>query len=237
MLFASNVRDAATVERFSRPQNPSPRLAPKPMRPRSPITARRGWLAGAGLLWAGCVVAGFATLARYEHAPGDAGSSPLGWPEACRLQPAGERPQLLLFLHPRCPCSQATVSEFARLVAKQDAVAAVTVVFSLPADADGAWRGGRLWRAASKIPDARCVADPGGVISRQFGAETSGFVTVYGPRGKLRFAGGITGSRGHEGANPGAESALLAIGQELEPRRNAVFGCRLCVPCTEKDAT
>jgi hypothetical protein len=69
--------------------------------------------------------------------------------------------------------------------------------------------------------------DDGGAIARSFGALTSGEVLLYDARGALRFAGGITAARGHEGDSEGRDALEASIRGATGQARAAVFGCSL----------
>ena len=72
------------------------------------------------------------------------------------------------------------------------------------------------------------VRDDGGAEARAFGVETSGQTLLYDAAGKLRFNGGITGSRGHAGDNAGRKALVALIGETAPDRNGAsVFGCPL----------
>ncbi len=62
----------------------------------------------------------------------------------------------------------------------------------------------------------------------RFGARTSGFVVVYDATGSLRYAGGITGSRGHAGDNVGRRTVeRILAGESERDLDHPVFGCGL----------
>jgi hypothetical protein len=85
-----------------------------------------------------------------------------------------------------------------------------------------------LWQHAARMPGVRVDRDPGGALAGSFAASTSGAVVVYSPDGRLRFAGGITGSRGHEGDNAGADAVLALVnGDAPRTQTTPVFGCEL----------
>src|SRR5262249_13703592 len=85
-----------------------------------------------GVLWLGGVAAGLAWLAGYANRPGASGRAPETWPAESRVERAADRPTLLLFLHPRCSCSQATLAEFAELLARASAPLTAHVLFVRP---------------------------------------------------------------------------------------------------------
>jgi hypothetical protein len=91
-----------------------------------------------------------------------------------------------------------------------------------------------LWRQAAAIPGVTVHSDDGGVETRRFHAETSGYTVLYDPRGNLLFQGGITSSRGHEGDNAG-RTALesLVQGKVFSQVRTSVYGCSLLGQCSQ----
>jgi hypothetical protein len=78
------------------------------------------------------------------------------------------------------------------------------------------------------LPGAKVIVDENEEITRKFGAETSGFVMLYDAEGKLRFHGGITSSRGHEGDSAG-KNAIYKIVMERpnDLDSSPVYGCPL----------
>jgi len=79
-----------------------------------------------------------------------------------------------------------------------------------------------------QFPTSRSPVMQEGAEAARFHATTSGYVLLYDVNGKLRFHGGITGSRGHSGDNAG-RSAIEAIlmGGLAETKQTFVFGCPL----------
>lgn len=105
---------------------------------------------------------------------------------------------------------------------------AVHVWFFTTDELDGAARAASNWLHAASIPGVHVHADPSGATANLFGAMTSGFTLVYSPAGRLQFAGGITGARGHEGDNMGAhEVVLCAMDADKSATNTPVFGCSL----------
>lgn len=132
-----------------------------------------------------------------------------------------------------CSCilavrAPASVAELERvLTTRGERVAAHVVVFK-PRGAPANWvRTGVCDRAAA-IPGVTLWIDEGGKLTQLFGAETSGQVLLYDASGTLRFQGGITPSRGHEGDNLGraAVSSLIAGATKVDSC-SPVFGCQI----------
>ena len=178
--------------------------------------------------WAVLLIAGLAAMAVRDLRPGALGPVPVCWPAASRLVRDRERLTLLLFAHPHCPCTVATLRELERILAHGSERVRAEVVFCVPDGAPADWERTDLWRQASSIPGLGVCADRGGHESRLFGAGTSGTALLYDERGGLRFQGGLTGARGHEGDNAG-KSAVLGCLQAAPTCSVAVpvFGCPL----------
>ena len=137
-----------------------------------------------------------------------------------------------MFVHPQCSCSTASIEELNRLLARRSESVNAQVWFFRPKAFPTNWTQSSLWRAAAAIPGVTVQEDVDGTQARLFGAETSGFVLLYDPRGKLRFKGGITGSRGHAGDNEGEDTIVsLLAGQETGLSQTPVYGCSLLGKC------
>jgi hypothetical protein len=178
-------------------------------------------------IWAVVCCAGFLWLLRYANTPGKLlDANPVR--PALAEERVPKLPELFLFLHPDCPCSEASVEEMAKLLAQFPDKVETQAVMVLPADTPATQEPGPLERHASHIPGVTVRRDPGGVEAKQLGAKTSGEAFLYDPNGALLFHGGITASRGHAGDNYGASSiaSLLATGKTDRPV-NPVFGCSL----------
>lgn len=181
--------------------------------------------------WFLLVGAGLTLLWQYTHTPGAAADPPLNWPAATSLVRDAKKANLLIFMHPHCPCSRATLGELERLMAQASGRVAAVVVFLKPPDVAAGWEKADLWRRAEAIPGVTVVSDVGSVEGQRFCAQTSGAALLYDRGGVLRFRGGITSSRGHEGDNAGRTAILALIsGAEASLNRTSVYGCSLDDP-------
>jgi hypothetical protein len=179
-------------------------------------------------VWLTAIVAGFAMLWRYSYTPGIEAAASQTWPSGARLPRGVDRPTLVLIVSSGCPCSQATVRELARVVARAPALAAIRMIFDATSDADVAAEQSRLWRMANDIPGVITVVDRDGSETAAFGAFVSGQAFLYDEAGRLRFRGGITVARGHGGDNDGADSVVALLTGGVAPREHTpVFGCAL----------
>jgi hypothetical protein len=140
---------------------------------------------------------------------------------------ASDRATLLVFAHPRCPCSRATMAELARLLARTGDSLDARVILYHPANTPADWASGELWSKAASSPGVRVVDDEDGREAKRFDAETSGTTLLYDRAGALRFHGGITAARGHEGESAGAESIARWVIAGAAVARTPVFGCAI----------
>jgi hypothetical protein len=180
------------------------------------------------VLWMAGLCYGIGELWRYESQPGQEAIAPAAWPQSPQVALAGARYNLVLFIHPHCPCSRATIRELARLMAHAPDNLSARVLFVSPPGVAANWASTDLWRAAAAIPGVAVELDSNAKQAQRFGARTSGQALLYDTKGQLLFSGGITASRGHEGDNDG-ESAILELLAGATPRLRAapVYGCAL----------
>ena len=137
------------------------------------------------------------------------------------------RPTLIMLVHPQCPCSRASLTELNRLAALCPSKANLWVLFLRPAGCPEAFADTDLRRQAQAIPGVSVATDDNGDAAKRLGAATSGETLLYAPDGRLLFHGGLTGSRGHEGDNPGLSAALARLRGEASPAAMPVYGCPL----------
>ncbi|MBX9723207.1 MAG: hypothetical protein K2X81_17520, partial [Candidatus Obscuribacterales bacterium] len=137
------------------------------------------------------------------------------------------RPNLIMFVHPKCPCSNASITELSRIMDKKRNLRA-TVVFVKPLGVESHWEKTELMRRASSMPNVVVFVDENLIEAHNFEAHTSGETLLYDETGHLLYSGGITVARGHEGDNIG-EDRLLKL---LEQRKNIssisspAYGCQ-----------
>ena len=181
------------------------------------------------LLWCRAVSLGFGMLWNYASAPGPTGEPPTQWPASSGIARTNDKPTLLMFAHPKCPCTRASINELARIIAEcRDRVEA-HVLFDLPAGATSDWELTDLYSLAQSIPGVHVQTDHDQAEGKQFAAKTSGIVLLYGTDGRLLFQGGITSSRGHSGDNLGRTAILELVNNgSASTTRTSVFGCLLC---------
>jgi hypothetical protein len=187
----------------------------------------RPWVLAGLLVWLASVGTGLGWLADYTN---QAGASAMTAPASIAPQaaPSPHRFRLLMFAHPHCPCTAASLNELARLMSGVASDVDATVYFYRPASAADDWALGRLWSSAAAIPGVQVQTDPNGDMAARFGSTTSGEVLLYDASGHLRFHGGITSGRGHEGDNLGETTVTSMItGNLTNVDHCPVFGCTI----------
>lgn len=181
--------------------------------------------------WGVAVLVGMYGLVRYQMTPAAfASAAPPHWPAGVSFAHSTGRSTLIMTLHPRCPCSRASLNELAEIMARSEGRLEVRILFVEPANAPADWSDGDLWQQAKAIPGVTLSMDKDGRDAGAFGASTSGQVMVYDAAGVLRFSGGITDGRGHEGDNAGQLSILEFERTGKSPvATTPVYGCSLGV--------
>lgn len=207
---------------------------PSNLRATENIPARRlnkvtpPWLWLGAAVWLVTILTALAWMTNYSFTPGPLATTLANWPEASRIDRDAARPTLLLFAHPRCPCSRATIGELARLAANCQDRFTAQVWFTKPAGVAVDWEQTDLWRTAAAIPGVSVHTDEAGNEAARFGAQTSGHAMLYDSAGQLLFQGGITLSRGHSGDNPGRTTLQNILeGRKTPAPPTPIFGCAL----------
>jgi hypothetical protein len=203
-----------------------------------PFVQSRGPLYGLAAGWGVVLAVGLALQASYDARPGDEISAARHWPAASQLSRSANHPTLLIFVHPHCPCTSATLAELRQFLDTSRASADITIVLPQPQQASADFCDEPRARLEAAWPEAQVVVDRRGIETHLFQTTTSGHLLVYDPEGHLRFSGGITIARGHRGDNPGLKSlaAALVSCQEQTPTIATfpVFGCALLDAATEE---
>ena len=179
-------------------------------------------------VWLVLTFSGMATLWIYSTTPGHQDYAPTRWPTFTTLQRASDRCTLVMFVHPKCPCSRASLDELAAILAHSGGHLRADVVFLSPTGEPASWVHTDLWETALRLPETSTISDPAGRQARLFHASVSGETLVYDSLGNLRFHGGITDGRGHAGDNPGCSAIQTYLNTGTAPTaRTPVFGCPL----------
>jgi hypothetical protein len=190
-------------------------------------------------VWLATVCAGVGALWAYDYTPGGDAGVPGSWPSKSKIHPDANQPTLIMFAHPKCPCTRASIGELMVLMTHCLNQVDARVVFFRPKGSGADWLNTDLWRSAEAIPGVTVQADEDGVEAARFHVTTSGHVVLFDAHGKLLFSGGITLARGHSGDNAGRSDLMQLLHHELAAETETpVFGCSLLNPksdCNAKD--
>ncbi len=188
----------------------------------------------ASVIWLSCIAAFIPSLLDHMAKPGaNAVLNLETWPSISPISPAEDGQTLLLFAHPQCPCTLATLAELERLLV-YPIPTQFHAILVLPVPEDHAHNQATatnhsaVLNYASQIPGLTVTIDNEAEITRAFGIRTSGHCLLYGKDKTLLYSGGLTPLRGHEGPCEGniALSQCL-IGKIPASRYAPVFGCAL----------
>lgn len=192
------------------------------------MNMRRSWLPLLVAAWGTVVAAGFVLVWSYKTEAGRTAAAPSRWPAVAPFARDADRSTLVLSVHPRCVCTRATVTELAKLMSRAGGALAATVLFVRPDATEDGWERGDLWDRVAAIPGARPIVDAGGAVSALFGATTSGQAFLFDAAGRLRYSGGLTFARGHEGPSAGTERILAVVrGGRPDVPAGPAYGCPL----------
>lgn len=193
-------------------------------------------------IWLALSILGLVILASYQSDAGAQGAAPRCWPTGSSLI-REKRNTLLIFLHPKCPCSMASAHEMTGLLTQKIRQnTSVYAIFVAPKGVSSDFVDGPLYKYCSQIEGLKIIQDRDAVEANKFAALTSGQIYIYDQSGKLQFSGGITPGRGHEGDSLGFDRckeilAKSSTGKQEIPKEQRqqeeqnkicpVFGCPL----------
>lgn len=179
-------------------------------------------------IWLGLIGIGFVAMLIYQHKPGQPSEIVANWPSATPIPFDPVHGNLLVFVHPRCACSLASLNELARIQARCKDQLAIQILMYQPSNAAPDWHQSPIVDMAKQIPGANQVLDQDGIEAKRFGATTSGQVILFAPNGDRIFTGGITHSRAHEGNNLGRQTVENYVCHgEITVDQTQPFGCPL----------
>jgi len=180
------------------------------------------------LICIAAVICGLGALWDYSNRPGLPAKAQATWPTKTHISRDPNFSTLIMFTHPRCECSEASMSELNQILTKINSKLNTIIIFVTPKNPDNSWKDTALWAGAKLIPGAQIILDAGGLEADRFGARTSGQILLYDKQGNLVFSGGITNARGHPGDSFGKTAVISFINEHrLDHKTTPVFGCAL----------
>lgn len=180
------------------------------------------------LLWFVAIGLGIGVLESYVSKAGSSGEQRLEWPESTRLERNIHGYTIVLAVHPHCPCTRATAGELSRLLSHLGGRAWIYVLALCPREKEPSWAKTSLVQSFEELPGVRVFMDRDGREIGFFGQQVSGDLRLYDREGILKFSGGITPGRGHEGGNFGWNAVISqVVREESIGSQGPVFGCPL----------
>ena len=206
---------------------------------------------------------GWYQLFRFAATPGEQSAAPARLPQNWAQSPSGaaensllhpvarsNSPLLLVFIHPQCSCTHATLDELdqilhdpiphdpirdaagnTRLASTQLASTQIVLAVYHSPTLDRSPGLAAFTPATWLHAPFRLLTDTGGRLARRFGAATSGEIVLYAADGHLLFQGGITPERAHVGASPASAALRAALLHGTPQTRGfSVFGCSIFNP-------
>lgn len=178
--------------------------------------------------WVVAVLTGGFLQIQYSMSSGRSGEVTRQWPTSTNILKHRDSKQLLIFLHPKCACSVASLMELAKFQDRTQQIVPIQAIFFCPDEEDESWVNEKLWTIAESIEGCERFVDFGAIEAQRFGIETSGHVLLFNGLGLRMFSGGVTSSRGHVGDNLGVRTLTSLIdGEAVVTTELPVFGCKI----------
>lgn len=185
------------------------------------------WI-GLWAAWGAVLFGGLQALNAYGFRVEPTGPTVAAWPSNSSLSRDETGATLLVFAHPKCPCTRATLKELRGVLDRAEGDFQAKVVFVQPESVEDGWSETDIWDQAAAIPGVELCVDRGGVEAKRFGAVSSGHCVLYDNTGALKFSGGLTIARGHEGRSQLTDNlSRLVCDEEAILDSAPTFGCRL----------
>jgi len=190
------------------------------------VSWRRALLYAGLTTWLAVIVGTLALVWRYKLTPGPLAEAPERWPTASALVFEPRVANVVMFAHPQCPCTRASMTELGRLADETHGRVKIHVVLLRPDGAEAGFEDGAIKDRAIAL-GADVFVDVDGREAARFGAVVSGSTVVYANDGALVFRGGLTIARGHEGRGPAHDRILAAIASNGSISTAPTYGCPL----------
>jgi hypothetical protein len=207
---------------------------PAPARPR--LSWKSGLIALGVLAWVSGIAWGIQKIQAYSSTPGVVAAAPASWPGSALVEPKQGESTLVMFMHPQCSCTRASLAELQAILDRTHGAVSAWVVVLKPNAMGDEWTHSATWKAARAMPGVTVVMDQEGAEAGRFGASTSGHTVLYDARGQLQFTGGITAARGHVGDNTGRQRVVSLVETDTaDSHQHEVYGCGLHDPHPRMD--
>ncbi len=186
---------------------------------------QKNWLVLCTVSWLLLLPAAICVQLRYDSLPGIAAVPKTAWPAASKIKYSTITNTLVMVLHPRCPCSRASVQQVASMMNTTNPPKCIFLFYTPSIFAKG-WEKTDIWNQASEIPDSVLISDIDGRETKTSEHPHPDRPTFFDRQGFLRYSGGLTEGRGHQGECRNLEAAIKALNDSHKPTTfGAVYGC------------
>jgi hypothetical protein len=187
-------------------------------------SVRRNWVIIGAFSWLFTLTVGVCLVFKFDSIPGLTATSGINWPENSNITRSTTNNTLVMLLHPKCPCSRASLQQVATLTTNDNSLQCIFLVYA-PTTFPKGWEKTDIWNLAAEVPGAQLVSDIDGAEARKFGAITSGQTYIFDRKGILKYSGGLTEGRGHIGECKNLDLAVKALREGTSTASGAVYGC------------
>jgi hypothetical protein len=178
--------------------------------------------------WTAASVLSWSLLLSHTYQPVVATGGINEWPSSLEPTDRDGRIRVILFAHPLCPCTRATIAELDEALGSRRTNVNTTIVFVTAGLAEPDIYDSPTVAAARRLLNVTLRFEDNTAFASRIGATTSGELFVFDGAGKRVFHGGITAGRGHRGRSPGRERFEQALeGILVDHEESPLFGCRL----------
>lgn len=185
-------------------------------------------LFGVAFTWIGISLFGWCTLFRHTFRPSITAEIAARSLCAQGLAQPSEAFQIVIFAHPFCPCTQATLDKLDESLTRFPAKTSIRVIFVIEGLERSSVEESSSIAFARRLPKVEVQFDDTGEAVLHWGARVSGEVFAFNRSGHCVFHGGLTSGRGHKGDSLGQkELERRAAGGCDEQYAGPVFGCAL----------
>lgn len=185
---------------------------------------KKNWVVCGALGWLFTLTVGVCLVFKYDSVPGLTATPSIGWPANSNITHSSTNNTLVMLLHPKCPCSRASLHQVATLTTNDNSLQCIFLVYS-PTQFPKGWEKTDIWYLAAEVPGAQIVSDIDGEEAKKFGGITSGQTYIFDRKGILKYSGGLTEGRGHVGECRNLDLAVKALKSGTSAASGAVYGC------------
>lgn len=179
-------------------------------------------------VWIGSALWGWSALLEHTYRPAETADAVTDWPDAAWPTAPSASFQIVVFAHPFCPCTRATLQKLDESLTRLPDETRISVIFVTAGLKPAEVAGSSTVEFARRLPGVEVRFDETGDWAERFHARVSGEVFAFDRQGRRRFHGGVTTGRGHLGDAAGQELLeRLALGVTEESSTAPVFGCAL----------